>query len=281
MAIVTLKEAVLKSLEDIKQIAKTVINLSFFIYLLLIPFFVSAQNISTKKYRSFEGFSNTIDAGKYVRMTELKMRDTLTSIKKLPNGRIKKSFKLSVENWHINFIINTVDAELYSGTCSIHFNSSKITLKGDTSFEGLNISGVYKFTLGASTYLVFKSWPKDCNGMACRMGYTQLFTITGKQVRYEIIDGWQSPENEFCDLNNDGRLDMICYTGECFSKNDSVESNNPEKYFFCIQALTRKNDKWVAMTDSKKRPYYVYMQTDDFFELDTIKIIEYNWMTKL
>jgi hypothetical protein len=61
----------------------------------------------------------------------------------------------------------------------------------------------------------------------------------------------------------------------------AVESDTSSKYTFCIQALTLLNNNWVAMKDKEGKPYFIYLQVDDFFELENLKVLDYNWVSKL
>lgn len=90
---------------------------------------------------------------------------------------------------------------------------------------------------------------------------------------------WQSPSNIYCDLNNDGELDQITFMGDCSNKNKNIKDKFPKKDNFCIQALTLKNNKWIPMTDADNRPYFIYIEVNDFFQLDPFKILDSNWFT--
>ncbi len=211
------------------------------------------------------------------------MADTLTQTKRIGKDLIQKTFRLKFSDCDLKFVtIKKVgDRYSYPGTSYIFYNNQKILPDTNIGFGGLAITSATKFVLNGTTFLVLSCWAPDCTGTFCRAEYDQLFQIKGKEIKHQVIYGWQLPKNIYCDLNNDGQLDLISFVGNCFSKNNSIETNNPDKYFFCVQAKTLENNSWVALTDKNKKPYYIYFQVDDFFELDTFKIIDYNWMTEL
>jgi len=258
---------------------KAIIYISFLVYSIT----TCGQNNSVRPYKTFNDFYNKITDNKYLRFTNIDLTDTATSLKKLSNDSLEVTFTLKLNEYNLKYIVDKKvnDIDSYSNPSFILFNNQKILLDSNTSFEGLSITSANKTILGTTTYLVLSSWAPGCNGTFCRAEYNQLFQLKDGKVKYQIVDGWQSPSNIFCDLNNDGQLDLISFIGKCVSKKDSVESINPDKYYFCIQALTLVAETWMPLTDKNKIPYYIYMQVDDFFELDTFKIIDYNWITEL
>lgn len=255
------------------------------IYIAVLLFSVQTygQTLPTRHYNSFNDFYERIADNKYLKFTNLPLTDTLTQIKKISNDSIEETFSLKFTDCDLKFVVTkkSHDRYSYSDPSYILYNNQKILPDTNIGFEGLEITSAAKADLNGTRFLVLSCWAPGCNGTFCRVEYDQLFQIKGKEIKYQIIDGWQSPTNIYCDLNNDGQLDLISFVGNCFSKNDTIETNNPDKYFFCVQAKTLENDTWVALTDKNKKPYYIYLQVDDFFELETFKVIDYNWLTEL
>ena len=255
------------------------------IYITLLLFSVQAygQKTPVKHYDSFNDFYDQIANKKYLNFSSITLTDTITSFKQISSDSIQEIFSIKLNEWTIKYVVtrNPDNKFSYNNPSFILFNNQKILPDSNSSFEGLSITAAGIANLNGTTYLVLSSWSPGCNGTFCTIEYYQVFEIKNKKVEYQIVTGWQQPLNIFCDLNNDGQLDLISFVGKCSSKNDSTETSNSGKYFFCAQVLTFKNNNWIPLTDKHKKQYFIFFETDDFFELDTFKVIDYNWTTEL
>jgi hypothetical protein len=253
-----------------------------FILALLFSSCACGQHKSTRVYKSFDDFYDRI-TGKGLRFTGLTLMDTSTVLKKIKGDSIQSTYSLKIDQYRIKYISTRKigDPDSYDDPGYILFNNKKILPDSTIGFEGLSILSASKAVLNGITFLDLRSWAPGCNGESCRAEYIELFQIKGKEVKYQMTLGTQSPEDIFCDLNHDGGLDWISFMGKHYSKNNSIETKNPDKYYFDIAALTLVNGAWVPLTGTNKKPYYIYLQADDLFDLDKFKIIDYNWPIKL
>jgi len=241
------------------------------------------QKHSKIHYNSFNDFCEKLTNNKNLELTDLLLNDTLTLSENIGKDSLQETFRIKFTDCELKFVKTRKINEpySYSDISYIYYNNQKILPDTNIGFIGLEITSAAKASLNGTTYLILSCWTPGCNGTFCRAKYDQLFRIKGKEITHQIIEGWQHPENIYCDINNDNQLDIISFIGSCFSERDTIRINNPDKYFFCIQAETLVNKKWVSLTDKDKKPYYIYLQTDDFFELETFKVIDYHWMKEL
>jgi hypothetical protein len=260
-----------------------IVRILTYISIFLFSVSIYGQALSTPHYKSFNDFYGKIADKKKLKFTNLPLTDTLTQTKRIGKDLIQKTFSLKFSDCDLKFVTTKKfgDRYPYPGASYIFYNNQKILPDTNIGFERLAIKSATKIVLNGTSFLVLSCWAPDCTGTFCRAEYDQLFQIKGKEIKHQVICGWQLPKNIYCDLNNDRKLDLIYFVGNCFFKNGSIKTNDSDKYFFCIQAKTLENNSWVALTDKYKKPYYIYFQVDDFFELDTFKVIDYNWMTEL
>ena len=208
-----------------------------YIPILLTSLLTHGQKTSSIKYNSFKDFCNKISNNNSLVIDTVQLKDTATVNTKITIDSIQQSFSFRLDNFKIKYVI-TKDVSkppTFTDPSYIIFNDKKILPDSIIGFQGLSITRAIKTVLNGSTFFILSSWAPDCNGTFCLAQYDQFFQLKGNEINYQIIEGWQYPANIYCDLNNDGKLDMISFVGDCFSKHYEYRSPNDNgKYIFCI-----------------------------------------------
>ncbi len=251
--------------------------------LLLLSIFSIAKGPG-KTYKSFDEFYDKIAGSTAVNMQKLPMADTATSFEKIDNDHVRQTLRIRLLKWNIQFVVDrnkVYDRWKYDDPAYIMFNDQKINVDSEVAFEGLTISDAAYFTLENDTFILFNSYANNCNGIGCRLGYHQLFSIHEGKLSYQVVVNYQQPEDIYCDLNKDGQLDRVSFAGKCSDKTIDLMGEHQKKNYFCIEALTLKGERWVPLVDTNGKPYCLAVETADFFELDPFKVVEQHWLWKL
>ncbi len=259
-------------------------NLSITLFLTFLSLTIFAQKTTTLQYNSFHDFYTHISGGKALNFEMHKLADTTTMRRTIGIDTLEVVFSCRVDEWNIRYVsrIDTsVSAKYYPGSY-ILINDQKIIPDENNRFEGLSIMNAVKINFNSTKMLMFLCWYPKCNGTTCRKCFVQLFRFEESGIKYQIDAGWQIPPNIYCDLDNDGQLDMISFYGESPVSNCyETAVNTSDKSLYCIRALTLENDKWVEMTDKNKNPYFIQMQSESYTNFDSFKVLDFNWMFEL
>ncbi len=213
----------------------------------------------------------------------MKLADSLTTVYKRGDSAIEEvlSFKFGGFTMKYHTIKDTSVFPEYVGASYFEINGKAIPIDSTHPYADFAFEEVAKVNLNGTTYLLLVGYSKNCIGSFCRAQFDHLIQIKDSTVHFQIIDDMQYHPNIYCDLNNDGQLDQINFSGDCAKNIVKKIAEQENKYYFCAQALTLKNERWEAITDKKNKPYYIYFQVNDIIEFDKFKILEYIWPWEL
>jgi len=251
--------------------------------LILTVCLIFLQSSCKRKYKSFNEFYNYIAKSSSLKSTHLKLEDTLTTKTIIGKDTIQEIFSFKAANLNLKYfsIEDTLWRPTYYEPSYFTLNDKKIPIDTAHKYSGFGFYLASKINLNGTLFLFINGYIKDCTGSFCRMQFDNCFQIRADKITFHIISGLQQPENIYCDINNDGNLDQICFFANASAEiNNNIEIN-PNKYYLGVSLLTLKNDSWIPMTDKNNKPYYIYFQSDDYINFDTFKILDYNWMFEL
>lgn len=248
---------------------------------------ISGQSTVKNRYKSFDEFYSNLAKKSTLKWTEYELTDTLTSTIRISNDTIEEIFSFKVADYFLKYITKKDSSFFpeYIETSYFTFNNKKINEDTSHAYSDLELTTASITELKGITFLIINGYLKNCNGSFCRAQIDNCFAINKNTIDFQIIEGLQSPSNNYCDINNDGQLDLITFINSspegCFSTANKKIKEKPDKYYYCVQLLTLKNGKWEPILDKYKKPYFILFQSDDYIELNGFKILDYNWLYKL
>jgi hypothetical protein len=253
-----------------------------FLLLLLAGVHSSAQQRGRVFYKSFDEFYGLLSSTA-LKFSEQDIDTTVVSNRKIDRDTIEETSAFKVDAYNLEFVSkkNSAPTADYYDADYIRVDGRRIAVDSTNQFAGFSINSAAKANLGNSTFFVVRAFIPNCNGTACVICFELFIQLKGSAINYQRLTGYQSPQNIYCDLNNDGQLDMITFIGNCNSAPAHAEEPPTENFSFCIQAFTLYDSKWIPLTDKNNKPYFIDLQVNDFFELENLEVRDYNWMFPL
>jgi hypothetical protein len=140
------------------------------------------------------------------------------------------------------------------------------------------------FELNGITYLVIPSYTSECIGGFCHNELDHIFNISGNEVTYLTVDGWQ-----ICDVNHDNQIDQIVFNDDPIQQHSflkGLKKENTDSLLSAtqcanIQIWTLKNNQWIPLLDKNNSPYFIFLRFDHTWNKDTYEVLDYNWIKRL
>jgi hypothetical protein len=244
--------------------------------------FVFAQKPIIKNFTTFKSFHDALYNSSSAKCMQVPMSDSFHTMLHIAPDTIRDYFSFKIDNYKLKYTTyrDTSHYPNFYDKSRIEFNNTVIRQKKDEQYFGLDILYSEKITLGENTYIILPSWfGEACNGSLCRAELDQIFEIKNDKVNYQVVLGLQGLSSIYCDLNNDGQLDQITFLGDCASPVDA----SGEKLYYCVQVLTLSDNQWIPLKDKDNRSYFISFSiiAEDYPEMNSFKILDYNWMTDL